>query len=76
MEVFGGRDEHKSLTQHNIVTLLLEWSSVKLMQSWLNIKMETYVDLIVVKAVPQVLEEWIFSQGFEEDHVANPDHVV
>lgn len=46
------------------------------MQSQLNIKMEAYVDLIVVEAFPQVLEEWIFTQGFEEDHVANPDHVV
>lgn len=36
----------------------------------------TYIDLIVVKAFPQVLEEGFFSHGFEEDHVANPNHVV
>lgn len=37
---------------------------------------KTYVDLVVIKAVLQVLQEWIFRQGFEEDHVAHPDHVV
>lgn len=35
-----------------------------------------HVDLVVIEAFPQVLKERVFRKGFQEDHVAHPDHVV
>lgn len=37
---------------------------------------KTHVDLVVIKAFLQVLQERVFRKGFQEDHVAHPDHVV
>ena len=36
----------------------------------------THVDLIVVEAVPEVLDEGVLRQRLQENHVADPDHVV
>ena len=36
----------------------------------------THIDLVVVEAVPEVLDERVLRQRLEENHVADPDHVI
>lgn len=48
----------------------------KTKQKNLNTKTPTYIDLIVVKALLQVLQKWVFRKGLQEDHVPNSNHVV